>query len=178
MDRREALSTLGATTLVPLLSRLEARPRSAAAQAPPMRALSPAQAAFVTALADTLIPATDTPGALDIEAPAFVDLLLAEWYSAEERRQLLAGIDALDARAATAQGKPLAELDPAGRSAFLAAIDNLTGPQPAISTPEGAYARIKSAIVTAYVTSKPVAELLRTTPIIPGRFDGCIPVGG
>lgn len=177
MDRREALGTLGATALVPLLSRFASlHPPGQAAS--PMRTLSPAQAAFVTALADTIIPRTETPGALDVQAPAFVDLLLAEWYSAEERRQLLAGIDTLDARAASAQGKPLAELDQAGRAAFLASVDNQTGPQPAIATPEGAYARIKSHIVTAYVTSKPVADLLRTTPIIPGRFDGCVPVGG
>jgi hypothetical protein len=113
-----------------------------------------------------------------VGAPAFVDLLVAEWYSESDRQHLLAGIDALDRNAAAAGGRPFAELDGAGREAFLASIDNLSGPQPAITTPEGTYARIKSAIVTGYLTSRPVAELLRTTPIIPGRFDGCVPVEG
>ena len=183
MQRREALSALGATAITPWLSPFSGRSLgelhalAEASQGPAGRALSAAQLEFVTALADTILPKTDTPGAVEVGAPAFVDLLLAEWYSEDDRQKLLAGIDALD-RNAAAGGRPFAALDAAGREAFLATIDTQTGPQPGIATPEGTYARLKSAIVTGYLTSRPVAELLRTTPVIPGRFDGCIPVEG
>lgn len=185
MQRREALSALGATAIAPWLSPFSGRSlgelhelTARSTQGAAGRALSAAQLAFVTALADTIIPKTDTPGAVEVGAPGFVDLLLAEWYSDEDRQHLLAGIDALDRNAAAATARSFAELDAAEREAFLATVERPTGPQPPITTPEGAYARIKSAMLTGYLTSRPVAELLRTTPIIPGRFDGCVPVEG
>jgi hypothetical protein len=183
MHRRQILSVLGTAALAPLFAPLSARERWAAGTSlhdratrqAGGRALSPAQMALVTALADTVIPRTDTPGAVDVGAPAFVDLLLAEWYPDQERQEILAGFDAWDARCREAQGNSFAALDESGRIAFLTVVDAETGPA---GSPAGAYAAIKSAIVFGYVTSKQVAEAHRTTPIIPGRFDGCVPVGG
>jgi glucoside 3-dehydrogenase (cytochrome c) hitch-hiker subunit len=183
MHRREALHLIGAAALTPLLAPLSARERWALgrklhrqlAAGETGRALSAPQLAQVRALADTILPTTDTPGALDVGAPEFVDLLLAEWYPDEERQQFLSGLDGLDARCRELQGKPLAELDPPGRAAFLTAIESTRG-EP--GSPEHAYSRIKQQLVFGFLTSKPIAALTRTTPIIPGRFDGCIPLRG
>lgn len=183
MHRRHILRVLGTAALAPLVAPLPARERWAAgatlhdraARQTGGRALSPAQTALVTALADAVIPHTDTPGAVDVGAPAFVDLLLAEWYPDRERQDILMGIDAWDARCRDAQGDSFAALDGPARSAFLTKVDAETGPA---GSPAAAYSAIKSAIVFGYVTSKPVAESHRTMPIIPGRFDGCVPVGG
>lgn len=181
MHRRDILRVLGTTALMPLgrsllprqrLAALELLHQRAAAGAPAL-ALSAAQMALVTALADSILPRTSTPGAIDVGVPAFVDLLAAEWYPDRERESLLAGLDALDARCRSTQGKPFAELDATGRAGFLAGVDGKPG-EP--GSAEGSYRRIKEAIVFGYLTSKPVAELLRTMPITPGRFDGCIPV--
>jgi len=183
MHRREALRFLGAATLAPLLTPFSARERWSFGRklhqqivpGEAGRALSAPQLALVTSLADTIIPRTDTPGAVDVAAPAFVDLLLAEWYPDRERQEILAGIDAWDARCRVAQGNSFAALDEEGRIAFLTVVDAETG---TAGSPAAAYSAIKSAIVFGYVTSKQVAEAHRTTPIIPGRFDGCVPVGG
>ena len=183
MQRREALALIGATALSPLLSPLSAAERSRvgagiherAGTRSAGRALTPAQMALVTVLADTILPKTDTPGAVEVGVPAFVDLLFAEWYPDPERRQLLGGLDAWDTRCREAQGKPFAELDAEARASWLRQVDGATG---APGTPEAAYASLKSTIVFGYLTSRPVAEMQRTTPIIPGRFDGCVPVGG
>lgn len=183
MQRREALRFLGTAALAPLLTPLSARERFAVgrrmhqqlATGAAGRALSVAQLAQVRALADTILPRTDTPGALDVGAPEFLDLLLAEWYADEQRQQLLSGLDALDARCREVQGKPFAELDTGGRTAFLALIE---AARPESGPPEQAYGRVKQQLVFAFLTSEPIARLTRTTPIIPGRFDGCIPLGG
>jgi hypothetical protein len=139
------------------------------------RALSAERMALVTALADTILPRTDTPGAIEVGVPEFVDLLVAEWYPEDQKRDLLAGLDALDARARTELGKPFAELDPAGggRAAIVGAVDGKDGPA---DSAEGAYKRLKEAIVFGYLTSKQIGPLINRTPIIPGRFDGCVPV--
>ena len=183
MHRREALHLIGAAALTPLLAPLSARERWALGRklhrqltaGAAGRALSAPQLAQVRALADTILPATDTPGALDVGAPEFMDLLLAEWYPDAERRQLLAGLEALDARCRETQGKPFAELELQGRLAFLATVDTEKG-DPGSSG--DSYQRIKQQLIYGFLTSKPIATLTRTTPIIPGRFDGCIPLRG
>lgn len=183
MHRREALAFLGAAVLAPLLSSLSAQERYAlgerlhqrvAGVRPPGRALTAAQLALVTSLADTILPRTDTPGALDVGVPAFVDLLVGEWYGDADRDQLLTGLDGFDARCVTAAGKSFAELAQPEREAFLATIDGKPG---GTGTVEGAYSRLKEAVVYGYVTSEQIATRLATMPIIPGRFDGCVPVG-
>src|SRR5262245_1467745 len=183
MQRRDALRFLGAATLAPLLSPLSAserwtlgrqlHARVAAGQAG--RALSASQMAQLRALADAILPRTDTPGALDVGAPAFVDLLLAEWYPDAERDRLIAGLDGLDARCRAAKGKSFAELEEAARAEFLGTVDGVRG-EP--GSPERAYSTVKEQLVFGFLTSKPIAELVRTTPIIPGRFDGCVPLRG
>ena len=184
MQRREALGVLGGAMLTPLLgSRAPEAPwqhahalhQRAREQGPGGEGLPAAALALVTSLADTILPRTDTPGALDVGVPGFVDLLVAEWYSEAEQQEILAGLGTLDARCREAHGKPFAELGEAERLAFLATVDGKPG---AANTPEGTYRRMKDAIVQGYLTAKPVAESLRTVPIMIDRFDGCIPVGG
>jgi hypothetical protein len=183
MQRRRALTLIGATALSPLLSPLSAAERwrvgagihERARTQGAGKALTAAQMAMVTALADTILPKTDTPGAVEVGVPAFVDLLFAEWYPDPERGQLLGGLEAWDARCRESQGRSFAELDPAGRASWLQDVDAERGSP---GSPEAAYASLKSTIVFGYLTSRPVAEMQRTTPIIPGRFDGCVPVGG
>jgi hypothetical protein len=181
MDRREALRVLGAAAVAPLVVPLSPAERwdlgvslhrrLATFQDP--RALTTAQMAEVRALGETILPRTDTPGATDVGAPEFFDLLLADWYSDEDRRQLVAGLDALSERCRAQHGRPLAELDAPTRAQFVATLDGRRG-EP--STPEGAYTRIKSQLVFAFLTSEPIASIVNQTPIIPGRFDGCVPV--
>ena len=136
--------------------------------------LSAVQLTLVTALADTLIPRTDTPGAVDVEVPRFIDHLVAEWYPDNLRKEILLGLDAIDARAIAIGGMRFAELDGTGRGAVLTALDLRANPSDPAET---IWRPLRDQVVFGYVTSKPVADLLRTTPIIPGRFDGCIPAG-
>jgi gluconate 2-dehydrogenase gamma chain len=184
MHRREALAFLGTAILAPLVSPLSTEERYALAEGlhariarnqAPGQALTAAQMALVTALADTILPRTDTPGALDVSVPAFVDLLVAEWYGDDDRDELLKGLDGFDERCRTATGKNFADLTEPGRADFLATIDGKPGAKGSV---EAGYRRLKSAIVYGYVTSEQIGTRLATMPIIPGRFDGCIPAGG
>jgi hypothetical protein len=182
MDRRDVLRLIGASVLTPFLNPLTAEQRWTfvadlhrriirGAQAG--QALTAAQMAEVRALADTILPRTDTPGALDVGAPEFFDLLLAEWYSDSDKDALVRGLDTLTEKCRAERGKPTAELDPDARLAFALSMDGKRGE---LSSPEGAYARMKENLVFAFLTSEPISKLTSTTPIRPGRFDGCIPV--
>ncbi len=182
MDRRDALRVIGAAVLTPLLNPLSAEERwdvgallhrRIAAGTRRGRALTAAQMAEVRALADTIIPRTDTPGAVDVGAPEFVDLLVDEWYSDADKTALLRGLDALTARCQTTHGKPIAALDAGARTLFALSIDGRRGES---GSAEWAYARIKDTVVFAFLTSEPIGKLTSTMPIRPGRFDGCVPL--
>lgn len=65
----------------------------------PASAFDARRRAMVTVLADMILPATDTPGALEAGVPAFIESMVDGWYTPIERRIFLAGLDALDASA-------------------------------------------------------------------------------
>ncbi len=183
MQRRDLLRTLGAAALGSLLAPLSPEERLAlgrrlhARLAPraELRLLDREQAALVTALADTLLPRDDTPGALDAGAVEFYDLLLAEWHTFEEREAHLAGLRDLDARCRAATGTGYAAASPESRAAFLATVDGSEGPA---GSAEAAWARLRAVTIFAWSTSQPILEGPFKSPLIPGRFDGCIELSG
>ena len=110
VTRREALVRAsrmlgGAITAPTLLGILAACERqgtdSAADTAGPyaMRTLNPDQSALVDAISETIIPATDTPGARAARVNEFIDAMLTDYYPEEERTRFLAGIGRIDAGA-------------------------------------------------------------------------------
>lgn len=126
--------------------------------------------AFITALADTLIPRTDTPGAAEAGVPAGFDDLMRGWASGERRvitKQVIAALNYdLDQRA----GRPFLLADSAERLRALEALD-----ADAYGSEEdryGDYRDIKALLVRLYYASKPGATIeLRYDPI-PGGYDG------
>src|SRR6478735_7300224 len=115
MQRRELLQVVGAVVLTPLLAPLSAEQRlemgraiHARLGALSLRVLTPQQNAAVVAVAEGIIPRTDTPGATDARVSEFVDLLLADYYNDDEKQRFLKGIDAIDAEAVALGGKSFA----------------------------------------------------------------------
>ena len=182
MQRREVLALLATAAIAPLLTALplEARARVGgrlherlAAQGTRAASAASTHGKLVSALADTILPRTDSPGAIDVGVPAFIELLLAEWYPDAERQTLLAGLEALDSRCRNEQRAPFAALDATARARFLEGIDGREGKEGSI---EAAYTQLKKAIVFGYLTSPAIGPDHKTFPIIPGRFDGCLHV--
>ncbi len=133
----------------------------------------PGAPALVIALADTLLPRTDTPGALDVNAPAFVDVIVLEYYTEEERAEFLAGLEAIDAMSVTVAGAAFASLDASAREPVMQALED-----PAQrTTPAGrTYSRLRGLIVHGYFTSERVQREVLQVDVIPGRFDGSAPL--
>lgn len=57
------------------------------------------QRATVTAVAEQIIPATDTPGAIDAGVPRFIELMVADWFNDQERTLFMDGLAHLQQRA-------------------------------------------------------------------------------
>ncbi len=65
----------------------------------PLTFFDAAQRAAVSAVAQQIIPATDTPGAIDAGAPRFIELMVADWFNDQERALFMEGLAQLQQRA-------------------------------------------------------------------------------
>ena len=144
------------------------------------RALDAHALRTVITAAERIIPASDTPGATDAGVAAFIDKMLADWYSTEERNRFLAGLRALDAKCRALDGKDFADCNEANQVAVLAAFDDEVSALR--RTPRGAnpndhwFAMLKYTTVFGYCTSEvAMRQTLGAWPR-PGRYDGCAPV--
>jgi gluconate 2-dehydrogenase gamma chain len=174
MERRDLLRAVGAATALALLPHdTVAAWARVASGLRPHDGLTDAQLALVGAMADTIIPRTDTPSATDVGVPAFVDVVVTENYGDAERATFLAGLDAIDAQAKNAGGAPFVDLAPAARAAAIDAIESASDRR---SEPARTYWRLKGLIVHGYFTSEPVMKNVLKVEIMPGKFDGAAPM--
>ena len=182
MDRRDALRLFGATAALPAapdLLALGRRLHERLAARPALRTFDPHQNATVTAVADRILPATDTPGATAARVNEFADLLLAEWAPEETRAHFLAGLADLDARARAAFGKDFVDGGESDQVRILTLLEDEAfrlkdqpGPHP-----EPFFRMMKWVTMYGYYTSEVGARQELHFEIVPGRYLPCTPLG-
>jgi len=125
--------------------------------------------ATLSAVADTIIPVTDTPGALAAQVPAKLDAMLLNWAAPDTRDMIVSALARIDWAAQTRQGKPFENLSPDERKVFLIKHDKeaLQPAPPSKDAPKGrhpfaagdyvvdtGYQRLKGLIVSLYYVSE------------------------
>ena len=193
MQRRELLKLLALGSALPVIpSPLLAACRKVHAsmtESPSLKVLTPQEDATVTAMADLLIPRTETPGAKDTKVNLFIDRIVADWYSDEERAVFLAGLKDIDRRtlamfqssfvdaSAAQQTEILRSLGDELAQAVGALANHVRGHRGATPEPENNfYLQFRSLALTGYFTSEAGFTQQLHKEIVPGRFDGCAPV--
>lgn len=148
------------------------------------RTLNAHQEATVKALAEMILPRTDTPGAADVGAAAFIDLILTEWFDDADRKRFLAGVDDVDVRSNALFGKGFVDCQPIQQSQILVDLGEKMARDVAAlgdqSTPEGDlpvdpdfYVMMRRLTLTAYFTSEAGATEELHFEVIPGSYEGC-----
>src|SRR6202166_3538237 len=124
MDRRDALRLLATGAALHLSPRtllaVLREARALLATPVPLRTLNPRQDATVKAMAELILPKTDTPGATDVGAGEFIDLMLTEWYDEQDRTRFLNGLSEVDQRTKDLFGKNFVEDTPDQQAEILA----------------------------------------------------------
>jgi hypothetical protein len=182
IDRREALrraalllgGALAAPTVAGVLAGCQAARVPDGVWAP--RALTRAQADLVAAIADHILPDTDTPGARAAGVHRFIDALLAESYAAPERKRFLAGLAEVDARARRAAGRPFHECARGDQRAVLEALDREAFAGRADPLTPSFFRTFKELTLVGYYTSEVGATRELHHAPVPGRYDGCVPL--
>ena len=182
MNRRELLRVFGASALLPALpdrsaERLGAAGRRvhARARSRGLQVLDPHQSETVATIAELIIPTTDTPGARAAQVHRFIDLLLAEWVTDDERASFLKGLADVDARARTAFGVDFLAATDAQRGTILTQLDAEAQPQRGAERDRqpAFFQQLKWLTVFGYCTSEVGATAELHYEVIPGSYDGC-----
>ena len=175
MERRDLLRALGAAaafTLVPRTAQAAWETVALSPAAPP-RVLIDERAVLVESLADAIIPRTDTPSASDVNVPAFIDVIVAEYYDDDERAVFLSGLDAIGAQVRLTGAASFAEMTPEARKTLIDSLDQPVDRQAPVAR---AWSRLKGLVIHGYFTSERVQKDVLHTVIMPGRFDGNAPM--
>jgi hypothetical protein len=162
MERRELIRWLVATAGLPSLAfgrEVHRRPLR--------RTLSAHVERTVTVAAERILP-----GATEANVGAFIDRMLVDWHTPEERARFLGGLPELDARCRARAGRDFADSPEADQVAVLSALDEEVS---AARTNDHWFARLKYLTVYGYCTSEVGMRALGLWPQ-PWRYDGCAPV--
>ena len=139
------------------------------------------ETAAVSAMAEQIIPRTDTPGALDVGVPAFIDRMLSGYYTDKERGIVRAGLASANADASKLRGKPFAQLTSDEQVALMRQYDQAQVDQTrANANTQGAaphyFRLVKELTIIGFCTSEAGATKLMNYAQSPGPFRGDVPL--
>ena len=139
--------------------------------ATPATYFTAAERPLVASLCDTMIPRTDTPGAVEAGVPAFLDTLMAGWANPEHQALMRGTIARLARDAQGETGKPLLALSPAQRTAWLTTKDVAL-----LAARDPGYDQFKRLVMTGYYYSEPGATVELRYELSPGVWEPAMPI--
>ena len=182
MDRRQALKRIAAlsggalsmTTVSAVLGGCRATDKENSDYT--LQVMTPHQNELATVISERIIPATDTPGAKAARVNQFIDKLLADWNTEEEKKHFLKGLDSVDETAKNMHNKPFLELSEERQINVLENKEQEARDNPMRGSDLRPFFRMmKEYTLVGYYTSEIGAtEELRWNHVA-GRYDGCDP---
>jgi len=199
MKRRDALKLIAGAAAVPALYShdLLALGREIHQQlgsTSALKTLNTRQNATVTAIAEMIIPATDTPGAKAARVNEFIDLILSDWCAEADRRRFLQGVAQIDERSRKMFGKDFVNCNAQQQTELLTALDEEVTRMREASVQEREHAspavqdsenpleqnffyQMKRLTLFGYYTSEVGwTQELGRAPVHMGPYQGCVPL--
>ena len=187
MDRRELLhraaimlgGAISASTAAGVLAGCVATPDpTASTDAPKTGFLKPGEMAIITAMADQIIPRTDTPGALDAGVPAYIDRMASGYYSDIDRGVLRAGLIQVATDTMEFRGKTFDELSSEDQITLMKKYDQAQYQQTRMNTgaPPHFFRMIKELTIIGFCVSEPGAtKVMKYAQTPGGMYRGDVP---
>jgi hypothetical protein len=159
------------------------------ASAPPFNSrsvdyFSPQQRQLVAAIAEAIIPRTDTPGAIEAGVPHFIELMVAYWLNDEERNIFNGGLNDMATRIPGEYGKPFEQLGSEQQLAILQGMEEAASDSPwyapgnvrrAFISDAPFICQVKELTIWGFFTSEVGATRVLQYNLMPMRFDGHAP---
>lgn len=146
---------------------------------------TPAQRELVAAIAETIIPRTDTPGAIDANVPRYIEIMVAEWLNDEERAIFNNGLSQLQEHTQQELGMTFVQLDVEARTQVLEGLEaaasdsswyDLGNVRREFISDAPFICQIKELTVWGFFTSEVGGTEVLRSNIMPMRFDGEYPL--
>jgi hypothetical protein len=134
-------------------------------------ALSSVQYTQLEQIADVMIPATDTPGAIGAGVPGFLRQMLTEWASDRTRADVVGVLDAIERHAWSKCGAAFGELPAQRRIEVVRAVD-----EESIGRGDAPYSRFKYLVLVGYYQSEIGATQELRYELVPGAWRSCLPL--
>lgn len=182
MQRRDAIKSLlaisAAGALAACTGKTESGESKPAASASPKFAsagkfLSADEMALVSALAQTIIPKTETAGAIEAGVPESIQALASEWGDDNYRKYIRSGLATLEKHFKTVGGQSFTAQSEKQQKSLLSKYDaDVYGGK----KEDQFYRDFKSTVATAYYMSEPGATEELAYEAVPGEWKGCVPL--
>ncbi|MBK6457353.1 MAG: gluconate 2-dehydrogenase subunit 3 family protein [Gemmatimonadetes bacterium] len=196
MDRREAIrrvsamlggaAFIGGTSLLAACSKEPAAKGDTAVAAaapapmpePPLTMFTAEEVAYLDEIAETILPATSTPGAKDAKTGRFIGVMVQDCYTKEDQAIFKAGMTTLNDACTKAHGHGFMQASPEERLSLLTQLDKdakayqdkKKGDQP-----NHYFRMIKELTLLGFFTSEVGMTKVLRYQETPGRFDPCEP---
>lgn len=126
-------------------------------------------------IAETIIPATNTPGAKAAEVGSFMNAIVSDCYTPEEQKVFISGLKALEESAKKSHNKNFNQLSDTEKHDFVVSLEKEAkayNEKKAKNSPSHYYTMIKQLTLWGFFTSKTgMTETLRHVPV-PGKYQG------
>ena len=132
--------------------------------------------AYFDEIAETILPATDTPGAKDAKVGEFMARIVKDCYTEKDQKIFLDGMQALNEASQKKNGKSFMESTPQQRHDLLVDLDK---EQKAYmdkkqkDDPSHYFRMMKELTLWGYFTSEVGATKALRYVAVPGRWEGC-----
>lgn len=137
------------------------------------RFLNREQFSMLSRVADLVIPETDTPGALGVGVPHFIDMMLADWASPQRQERYVAGLDDIDTRARDAGANSFSSSSSKQQMALLLELDKEIFAE---DSDGPFFGELKKMVLFAYYSSEAGATVELRFQRIPGDYLPCVPM--
>jgi Gluconate 2-dehydrogenase subunit 3 len=135
--------------------------------------ITPDDENMLAELAETILPKTDTPGARDLAAHLFALKMVDDCYTKTNQDKYIQGMKDFESFVMKKTGKSFTENNATERQAIVAQLDQQKSADSGMAF---FYQSTKKLTVQAYTTCEYYLTKIRGYKMIPGKFQGCIPL--
>jgi hypothetical protein len=132
---------------------------------------------FLDEVAETILPATNTPGAKEAKVGDFMTVIVRDCYEEKDQKTFLDGMQKLEAASKKKNGKSFLDSSPQERHDLLVDLDKEQKDymeKKKAEDPAHYFRMMKELTLWGYFTSQPGATKALRYVAVPGRYEGCI----
>ena len=136
------------------------------------------QVALMNEIADTILPATKSPGAKEAKVGDFMAVMVLDCYEEKNQKVFTEGLKKIDELSEQKYNNSFVEADPKQRTELLTALDKEQKEyqdKKAKDDPSHYFRMMKELTLLGYFTSKEGATQALRYKAVPGHYDGDVP---